>query len=291
MSLQKRVVDFFIFSNLFIALAAVAFTMESQIQIGLLPKIHPYLFLIFFATLFEYNSHKLVTILVNKECLNEPKFEWIRRNLKLFYGIAFVSVAGFLVATLYAKWSVLITLLPLGVITLFYSFPVYIKGRRLFRLREFPFIKIFIISFVWSATCIVLPVIQSGVKVDTIQLLLFIIERFLFVFAITVPFDIRDMQSDKQNKLKTLPLLVGEKRASQSANAAMVLFVIMCALHYSNGQQVHLLLAFVISGISTLIALNNNWIKRQVHYHYGVLDGTMLLQGLLVLLFYFLMPA
>lgn len=291
MNLQKRIVDFFIFSNLFIALAAVAFTMESQIQIGLPPQIHPYLFLVFFATLFEYNSHKLVTILVNKESLKEPKFDWIRRNLRLFYAIAFVSVAGFLVVTLFAKWTVLISLFPLGILTLFYSFPVYIKGRRLFRLREFPFVKIFIISFVWSATCIVLPIIQSNVKVDILQLMLFILERFLFVFAITIPFDIRDMESDKQNKLKTLPLLVGAKRALQSANVALVLFIVICTLHYMNTKQLHLLIAFGLSGLSTLFALNKQSIQQRHHYHYGVLDGTMLLQGVLVLLFYFLIAA
>lgn len=35
-----------------------------------------------------------------------------------------------------------------------------------------------------------------------------LVERFFFVFAITIPFDIRDIEADKQAGLKTIPLLI-----------------------------------------------------------------------------------
>jgi len=288
MFLLKRLFDFLIYSNLFIALASVFFTMESQVQFGMHPQWHPYLFLILFATLFEYNLHKFVTVILNKNILKHEKFSWINQNLYLFYFIVFASVAGFIITCCFAKPEVLIALLPLGAITVLYSFPLYRSGKTIFRLREIPLAKIFLISLVWSATCIILPVVQAGIRPGILQVLLVITERFLFVFAITIPFDIRDMEGDKKNKLQTFPILFGEKNAMLMANIAVFLFMVICTVHYYRTQQLFLVYAFLLSGISTFYFLNSKRIKRLVHYHYGVLDGTMLLQGILVLLFYYL---
>lgn len=284
----RRLTDFFIFSNLFIAIAAVLMTVEAQIQLGMRPNWHPYLFLILFATLFEYNSHKFVAVFFYKHALLENKFSWIARNLKLFYFIVFASVAGFIVAACFAKWEVLFALFPLGALTVLYSFPVYKKGVKIFRLREVPLLKIFIISLVWAATCIVLPLVQAGLTVKAADLALLIFERFLFIFAITVPFDIRDMESDRRSELKTLPLLIGERKAIWSANAAILLFTVLTAFHYIGLGQYKYFAAFFISGISTFYFLNSKKIGAWKHYHYGVLDGTMALQGLLVLLAWYL---
>lgn len=285
---MKRFFDFLIYSNVYIAVASVFFTVESQLQIGLAPQWHPYLFLILFATLFEYNLHKFVTVFLNKNVLKNEKFSWISQHLRLFNFIVFASVAGFIITCCFARIEVLLTLMPLGAITVLYSFPLYRSGSKIFRLREIPLAKIFLISLVWSATCVILPIVQSGIKVAPLQIILFIAERFLFVFAITIPFDIRDMESDRKNKLKTFPVLFGEKKVLFMANAALVVFMLMCGIHYYMQQQLFLLIAFLLSGLSTLYFLNSEKIKQQRHYHYGVLDGTMLFQGVLVLLCYYL---
>ncbi len=284
----RKFFDFLIYSNLYIGIASVLMTVESQLQLGMKPTWHPYLFLILFATLFEYNSHKFVSVFFYKHSLKETKFHWISEHLRLFYFIVFASVAGFLIAAWFAKITVLVTLFPLGAITVLYSFPVYKKELKLFRLREVPLVKIFIISFVWSATCIVLPIVQADLKISIPVVLLLIAERTLFIFAITVPFDVRDMASDVRSGLKTLPLLIGEKNAIRVANIALILFLLICGIHYFHTMEIYLLAAFFISGVSTLVFLNNERIKQLKEYHYGVLDGTMLLQGALVILFYML---
>jgi 4-hydroxybenzoate polyprenyltransferase len=284
--LFNRFFDFLIYSNLYIAIAAVMFTMQSQVQLGMKPHLHPYLFLILFATLFEYNLHKFVAIFFYKHALKEEKFKWIAGHLKLFYFIVFSSVAGFIIAACFAKPAVLLALFPLGAITFLYSFPVYKNGVKLFRLREVPLAKIFIISFVWSATCILLPVIQAGLKVDLVTIAVLIFERFLFVFAITIPFDIRDMESDARSGLKTLPILIGEKKSIMISSLALVLFIGICSIHYFNTNQFYYATAFLLSGISTLFFVNNKKVRKLKEYHYGILDGTMILQGALVMAAY-----
>lgn len=264
----------------------MALTVETQLQLGMPPQWHPYLFIIFFATLFDYNLHRLVTVLSNKEALNSDKHKWLKEYLNLFYVLVVFSVIGFLIAVYFAKREVLITLSPFAFITLFYSLPVFKNQKYLFRLREIPILKIFLISIVWSATTILLPIVQSGKSFDYLHVALMLIERFLFVFAITIPFDIRDMQGDEQSGLKTIPLIIGVKKSMILANTLIMLFLLISVYHYQSSIA-FTLLTFVLSAISTLYFLNSKTLQKLSFYHYGILDGTMLLQGILLWFFHF----
>src|SRR6185437_16783380 len=117
----KRFYYFLINSNVYISLAAVLLTVEAQIQLGMQPGWHPYLFIIFFATILEYNFHRLITLWVRKETLADEKYAWLRNNISIFYGLMIFSVLGFFAALIFAKTQVIITLLPIGLITIFYS--------------------------------------------------------------------------------------------------------------------------------------------------------------------------
>jgi len=280
--------SFIINTNIFISLAAVGLTIATQVQLGSGPQLHPYLFIIFFATIFEYNLHRLVTVIKNPQALNDEKHKWVKNHLLAFYILVAASVAGFALAVCFAKKEVLITLFPIGLLTLLYSMPLLKIKKNVFRLREIPLAKIFVISLVWSGATILLPVIESGRVFETGHVLLLLIERFIFVFAITVPFDVRDMNSDRESNLKTIPLMLGEKKALHSAGIALLLFALICTWHYSETGQLFLLPAFILSALSSYVFIKNKKIKNSTHYHYFVLDGTMLLQAILVCSFYYL---
>ena len=283
-----KLLYFLINTNLFIALAAVSLTLQTQVQLGMRPQFHPYLLLIFFSTLFDYNLHRLITVITNKEALNNDKHRWVKKNLLLFYMVVALSVIGFLGTVMYADKKVLFTLAPIGLLTLFYSVPVFKTNNTIFRLREIPCLKIFLIAFVWSASTILLPVIQSAATHNIKNIIGMLAERFLFLFAITIPFDIRDMKADAKQGLKTIPLLIGKSRALITANIILLLFVLLCLQHYKNTSEVWLNYAFLFSAATTFFFINNKKLPSKHFYYYGILDGTMLLQGLLVLLFYYL---
>jgi 4-hydroxybenzoate polyprenyltransferase len=273
--------SFLINTNIFIAVAAVLFTLETQVQLGMKPHLHPYVFIIFFATLCEYNIHRFLSILNNKNALESEKHSWVKNYLKPFYVLVVLSIIGFAIAVLLAKKTVIIALIPIAIVTLFYSLPLKGKGN-VFRLRQISILKIFLIAIVWSASTIVLPIIQTEIKYDYIHVFIMLVERFLFVFAITIPFDIRDVETDRITGLKTIPILVGEKKAILLSNAALIGFMLIAVIHYSVFTMSYLIPAFLISGLSTYYLINNEKAKNNSYYHYGLLDGTMLLQGLLV---------
>ncbi len=275
-------------SNIFISIAAVFLAIETQIQLGMKPQWHPYLFIIFFATLFEYNLHRFVTIITNKNALYNEKHSWVKKHLVLFYVLVAASVLGFTISLFFAKIQVLLTFAPIALITMFYSLPLFKNKKHIFRLREIHFLKIFLIAFVWSAITVLLPVIQSENAYNNIHITLILLERFLFVFSIAIPFDIRDMEIDKQTGLKTIPLLIGETGAYRLSNILLGFFLVICVFHYALLNSWLILYPLVISALSTFLFLNIKIIRKIPFYHFGILDGTMLLQGLMVYLFWFL---
>ena len=282
-----KIISALINSNIYISLAAVFLTVSAQIQLGMKPQWHPYLFIIFFATLFEYNLHRLITVLTNKEALNSEKHRWVRENLKSFYGTVIFSVTGFAVVAVLTKPKVLFTLAPFALITLFYSVPVFESKKHLFRLREIPYLKIFLIAIVWSASTVLLPIVQSGNDFGRLHVATILIERFFFVLAITIPFDIRDLEADRQSGLKTIPLLLNEKRAMAISYLSLLVFILISFFHYQNRDAGFITAAMLSSALSTYVFLKFRWFQKLSYYHYGILDGTMLLQGSMVLLFYY----
>jgi 4-hydroxybenzoate polyprenyltransferase len=284
---MHKLIGAFIHSNIYISLAAVLLTVAAQIQLGLPPQGHPYLFIIFFATFFEYNLHRLITVLTNEEALNSEKHRWVRENLKSFYLLVFFSVTGFVIVVLKAKIEVLITLAPFALITFFYSVPVFRKNKHFFRLREIPYLKIFLIAMVWSATTILLPVVQSEKTFNSVDIVFLLTERFFFIFAISIPFDIRDREADLYAGLKTFPILLTDKRSMLISYVSLAVFLLISLIHYKHAGTRFIIWAMALSDVTTYLFLNSEKLKIQSCYYYGVLDGTMLLQGLLVLLFYY----
>ncbi|WP_318349803.1 UbiA family prenyltransferase [Aquipluma nitroreducens] len=280
-----RIIAALIQSNIYISLAAVALTVGTQVQLGMRPQWHPYLFIIFFATLFEYNLHRLITVLTNKEALKSEKHRWVNENMKAFYLLVFISVIGFGVVALLAKKEVLVTFAPIALITVLYSIPVSANPKHLLRLREIPYLKIFMIAAIWSASTILLPIVQSSETFSQTHIFAMLSERFFFILAITIPFDIRDLEADQQQELKTIPMLLGEKNSLKLSYFFLFVFLLGSAFHYAPEKEWMILWAMCLSGITTYFFLKMDYFKRMLFYHYGILDGTLLLQGILVIIF------
>ncbi|MDD2304804.1 MAG: UbiA family prenyltransferase [Prolixibacteraceae bacterium] len=280
-----RIIAAFIQSNIYISLAAVALTVATQVQLGMHPQWHPYLFIIFFATLFEYNLHRLITVLTNKEALKSEKHRWVNENIKAFYLMVFISIVGFGVVALLAKKEVLVTFTPIALITVLYSIPVSANPKHLLRLREIPYLKIFMIAAIWSASTILLPIVQSSETFSQTHIFAMLSERFFFILAITIPFDIRDLEADGQQELKTIPMLLGEKNSLKLSYFLLSVFLLSSAFHYAPEKEWMILWAMCLSGITTYFFLKMDYFKRMPFYHYGILDGTLLLQGIMVIIF------
>ena len=264
-----RFIQPFVHTNILISLAAVFLTVETQLQLNLDPHWHPYLCLIFIATFFEYNLHRLVTILTSQDVSTAVKHRWAVHHVKTFHVLVVGSFVALLIAVTQTSFLALLALAPFAFLTLFYSLPVSIVGDKTFRLRQIPFLKIFLVSITWSATTVLLPVIHHGISLDAhVWLVLF--ERALFVFAITIPFDIRDMIEDERLGLKTIPLFIGERKSRMISVLMLMVFIIVTAIHYAHTSQMFLAVALSISALTTMWLITQERIRQLPLYHYGI---------------------
>ena len=277
--------NFLVHNKILIALAAVALAIQTEIELGLSPAFQPFLLIIFFATIFEYNLQPAIFVVTNATNQDDKKQQRKKLTAQMVFFLLIpaliVIVTFFFFINKNSQW----VLLMLGLFTLAYSIPLIQIKKKFYSLRDIPFLKIFLIAFVWSTSTVVLPALQTNLTLRSADLLLIFIQRFLFVFVITMPFDIRDLDKDKLSGIKTIPMLLGIKKATNLSVLCLIIFIVLCIAQYSDKKK-FVLAAMIISAFSTYLFMKLEKVKKSRYYHDFVLDGSLLLQAILVVLFY-----
>ena len=132
------------------------------------------------------------------------KIFWILKNKYVFQFLLLISVIVF--SNLFLKLSGITQLMVLMISVISLSYPI---------LRKTPYLKIFLIAFSWSFSTVALIYYESNLTLNS-NVVLSIISRMFFIIAITIPFDIRDVEYDKK-KTYMIPMLVGDKMAKKIA--------------------------------------------------------------------------
>jgi hypothetical protein len=275
-SLVTRSISFLLYSNLFIGLCAFALALQVGFPAITAESVVGASF-IFFSTVFEYNVHRFIALIRKQQLAEEPRFIWLYKHRVLFYIIFIISVLGSAVTFFLLPVASYIVILITIALTCLYNFPLIptTNGRK--RLRAIPHAKVVTIAVVWTISTYYLP--ASVLGIGFFEQPLIPLSRFLFVLAITIPFDIRDVEQDRRRGLKTLPLVFGVKRTYQIAIGILVI-VMLLSLMIGNGYGWSLIItsAFVIPFI-----IHEGW-KNHPFYYYGILDGTLLLAPVVDLL-------
>ena len=251
-----------VFSNIWIAIGAAAYAWHTYLFVGILPNWY-FIALVFFATLFSYNFQRLIRldIIENK---TSKRLTWIERHkveLKLLTAFSFVF-AG--------VWA----MFELSLIELFLAFPTLVlvvfyasfftKNKKR-GIRDIPFIKIFVIAGVWAFVLGAFPLLKTHPYREVLTVFL---DKFCFILAITIPFDIRDLAYDASSK-KTLPMLAGVVGAKAIALVALVVSFAINVFAPTNiiSLSVFYLVAALLIGFSSQ--------KRQELYYTGLIDGLL----------------
>jgi 4-hydroxybenzoate polyprenyltransferase len=143
------------------------------------------------------------------------------------------------------------------------------------RLRDFSFIKIFLIAIVWSYVTGVIPMYEQGIPINTT--IIYFLEMICFFIAITIPFDIRDFSVDTANNVQTIPTLIGRR---PSINLALLLlfltFLIDLGLTFQYDHGMNGFICMTVTCILTAIAIRHIRDKESDYYYSGLLDTTIM---------------
>jgi hypothetical protein len=85
------------------------------------------------------------------------------------------------------------------------------------------FLKLFLIVISWTGVTVLLPIINYSILLQNNEVII-IIQRFLFLVVIALPFDIRDLKFDNKN-LKTLPQVLGVQKSKVLGLLFLMLFL------------------------------------------------------------------
>jgi len=272
--------DFLLFSNLFIAFCAVAQGLVTYYLLKLPPDNYVLAF-VFFSTLLVYNLSMLLSKPKDPSKSPFKRVRWIFSHHRLIISITLIAILCIIPITLlYLSIQAKLLMSFVGIIAVAYNFPFLSFNQRKIGLRNLPGIKLFLIAFVWSVSCVLLPIVELennyGISVSLGETVLLIAKRFLFICAITIPFDIRDLFQDKLYELKTIPVMLGEKKAWIFCQALLGAYIVLLILFTKTINLDVIGIALTIFLTGWLIFKSN--LKKNEYYYFFFLDGTMILQ-------------
>jgi 4-hydroxybenzoate polyprenyltransferase len=157
--------------------------------------------MVFSFTFFTYNGQRLYRLnqkVIEKNKLGE-RLKWvIRHKIALTISSVIFGLIG-LLCTLFIDSYCFLILIPMGGLSIFYVIPLIPIYKKSPSLRDIPYLKIIVIGITWSIAIVWLPMVDTRYSVGMLSLHLTfsLLQVFLYVFAITLPFDIRDMKFDK----------------------------------------------------------------------------------------------
>lgn len=275
--IAKSTLDFIGYSNLFLALAVFC----STIQGGFIfkeaadPSIS-FSLLNFTAAFFLYNLQRIYQ---SSHPTTDPRLLWYRRNKKWIFTIGILMAFGFTETA----WNIFITYKQgifvyciCALLSIFYFLPPL-------NLRKIAGIKQFYIALIWVLVCIVIPFMFeeenfTGIMYFKKDQILYIISQFCFIAALCIPFDIRDVNKDKEEGTLSLPVIIGVK---QSKLIGMVLMAFYFTLaFFIETQDLR-----IIRGLILLVTVGAIWFaepKRHRYYCMYFVEGIIILQTVLL---------
>ncbi len=284
--ISNQALDYLLFSNVFIGLCAVAQAKVTYYLLDVESDKHV-LGILFFATVSLYNFSMLISRPEEPKKSPFRRVRWIDNHHRLMITLTLIAILSTMVAALFLSTASQILLLFLGVIAVCYNLPLFTVGDQKFGLRNVPGLKLFLIALIWSLSCVLLPIVELGntqqIVIPPNDTILLIAKRFLFIAAITVPFDIRDLFQDRSNELKTIPVILGERKSYMICQGLLLIYLVFLFLFTEqfNSDFFALTLTILLTG---WLIFKSEW-KRNEYYYFLYLDGTMILQVALISLF------
>lgn len=277
-----------IFTNLYIAIAAVCFQAITFILLAA-----PYDYILglntFFSTWFIYqfsrfNFHR--NYKVDEQAQTDEIYQFVDKQRKFQIVSLVISFIGTISTVIFLEPLTIITLIVLGIISTIYSLKI---GN--FSLRKIPFLKIYLIAFVWSCTAVILTASQIDFsyfvneshllnKENLNNALALLIFSFLFIVFITIPFDINDMEVDKKTDLKTIPNVFGESVTNSIVIGLLLILTYILFRYVELMFLVKISIAIFLLALSFITLRYSPTIKKwQIM---AIYDGSMIVLFLLV---------
>jgi hypothetical protein len=260
---------FILSHSIFISLCAAALCFQTYLllNIGTDPVVCA---LVFCATLCGYNLYWLISKYhFSKERKPSIFFKKNLSNVLLFF-IAASGVVFCILLRPHAIPQLTIAVLLTGL----YSLPLWPFSAVNF-LRKAGFMKTLLLSFAWAYVTVMIPVQVSFFEITADVAILFS-ARFSFMLMLCIIFDARDITVDKLHALRSLATDVSRIHLRVIMVIVFIAYLgagYLLRARFSTNAQV---IAFLITGLATLLVYRMSLKKQGYIFYYFLVDGLML---------------
>ena len=256
MHFLKRLFDFYLQSSIHVAIAVMCLVYITDFSSNLYQNF-VYPSCVFFGTIVGYNFLKYFEIFRTRRFQN-------KRYLGILT-VTIVSCFGFLFFFLWLKRSDQMLIIVSGLLVLIYPF-----------LRKHGWLKMFLVSFVVTFVSVYIPFhIQNRIEPDCY---LTIIQRFLILVSLLIPFEILDSKTDATS-LQTLPQQFGINNTKLFGILLVISFII---LEFIKTNSSFLVLPI---GIMTVLFIHFSSVERNKYYTSFWVESVPIFWLILVLIF------
>lgn len=268
-----------VYSNIWVAIGAVALYLVTT-------SLHPLSFqldvaiFIFTGTIFIYNYHRLFPLKNKGSAHGTERLDWINSHRKNLFRLSVLCLL-FAVSIFFIRFYHLTLFLRFGpflLLSLLYVLPVWKSKGKWIRLRDIPYLKIFLVATVWAFVTVFFPFLADNPEwFPQTEHWFTIVHRFLFIFAITLPFDIRDLEIDLRQGVKTWASRIGVEKI-HFFSSLLLLMAVSCGFiawfkeYYSMGSA----FGMFVSGIYCTWLIRQTRPESSEFFYTFWLDGTML---------------
>ncbi len=269
------------------SLCTVAQGLVTFYLIGAKP-VFPVLGLLFTSTLGIYNFCILIAKPKYPERSPYLRVRWFFSHYRLMVTFTIVSILSLVPLFFLMSMESRILLVFLSVLSFCYGLPLFTVNDQKFGLRNIPGLKQFLISLVWTMSTVLLPIIEAQhfhlTDISLRDTTILAAKRFLFIAALTVPFDIRDLFQDQQSNLKTVPVVWGEKNAYLFCQFLLGGYIVLLFLFRDNGFSRDFFSLTITAVLTGWLIFKSKWEKDE-YYYFFFLDGVLILQFVILALF------
>ncbi|MFI2741974.1 hypothetical protein ACG2LH_04480 [Zhouia sp. PK063] len=270
MNVFKKIVDFYINASLIVALSVAAMV---QITLFEFEQSHDVLLTgaLFFGTIVAYNFIKFGT--------QAKKFYIVEtRYVKMIQLLSFACAAFAAYCFLQLSWETIIWSGALCMLNVIYALPISSNHRNI---RNIHGIKVHIVAIVWSGATVILPLVNAKITLNT-DVLIEVIQRYLFVLAIMMPFEIRDLQFDAPS-LGTIPQIFGVKK-TKGLGVFCLLAMMLLEIFNQQHEVKHFLIMLFVALLSMGMIINAS-VKKNKYYCGFWVESIPILWAVLLFLF------
>jgi 4-hydroxybenzoate polyprenyltransferase len=203
----RKAFTFLTVSSIFVGMTGFFQTFAGYILLGAVPNLS-LCFVVFLMTFGVYNLNKLTDL--GEDAINTPervRFLAGRRTQMLYISLGAYAISA-IIAFHNLPTTLPVVFIPLAANALYSS--KLLPG--IPRLKDIPVMKNVIVALSWALVCTLMPALQMNEPIRAAVLVVyFMVAR---VFVNTVVFDIRDVDGDRANGVRTIPVILGQRKTT-----------------------------------------------------------------------------